>query len=134
MVAARLTSALLAPKGEARPAAGAYVGTGLEPLVAAGRGALTLQAFPVRHEVPRPSALPPVPVRKPAPHARPRLSLSVDAEHHRRLRILAARRGRPAHELLREALASVLEADAADCPCVHPAAECCGGKAAARSG
>ncbi|MFO1070213.1 MAG: hypothetical protein U1E14_16995 [Geminicoccaceae bacterium] len=129
MVAARLTAALLAPKGAAAPATGAYSGTGLEPLVAAGRGGLTLQAFPVRAELPRPAvALPAA-----APPARPRLSLSVDAEHHRRLRILAARRGRPAHELLREALDSVLRADAADCPCVQAAAECCGGRNA-RSG
>jgi hypothetical protein len=95
MSAARLTASLLAPKGSAFPLGNAYANPHLDP-------------WPARREArsrsPRPGA----------GEARCR----VEPALHARLRILAARQGRPVRALVAVALADYLAANGGDCPCL----------------
>ncbi len=142
MKAARLTSGLLARKGGAAPLAGAYGGTGLEPLIGLfGRGATRPAWTGDGETAKRPAAVEAVPhhaaqvlrpeqtrsepasTRRDAPV---RLSLRLDHERHTRLRIMAARKGARPQDLLRDVLDSVLATSTDDCPCVRGELPCCG--------
>ncbi len=96
MSMARLTASLLAPKGGALPIADAYANPLLDPL-------------PMRREAPpRP--------RRPgdgSAHCR------IAGELHARLRILAARQGRPLRAALEAAVADYLAANGEHCPCLR---------------
>jgi hypothetical protein len=118
---ARLTSALLARKGQALPTGGfAHAKLALIPPqptdTKADRECCGLPAS---------SATPSVRVRRPArqpgPAAADRVAftLRLDRERHVRLKVLAARRGRSGQEMLLRALDAYLEACAADCPCLR---------------
>jgi len=123
---ARLTSALLARKGQALPTGGfAHAKLALIPPQpsAAKRdrrcceGAASEDpAAPIRRLAPEPG-------RRPAQVAEARVAFTVrlDRERHLRLKILAARRGRSGQEMLLRALDAYLEACAIDCPCMHVA-------------
>ena len=99
MTMARLTASLLAAKGTAFPIANAYANPLLDPL-------------PMRREA--------------APAARPRHDGSahcrIAGELHARLRILAARQGRPLRAALEAAVADYLAANGDHCPCLRSGA------------
>lgn len=147
---ARLSSALLARKGQAIPAGGAYGGTMLEPIAGLfGRGMIRPEpraehgaanetqtaaeraagaSAPATGTAPASSgatAAQHATGRREGPADATRLSLRLDAEHMARLRILAARRGRRPQQLLREALEVVFAASSDDCPCVRGETEAC---------
>jgi len=123
---ARLTSALLARKGQALPTGGfAHAKLALIPPqpsaakrdrpcceTAASEG----PAAPIRRLAAEPR-------RRPGPVAEDRVAFTVrlDRERHLRLKILAARRGRSGQEMLLRALDAYLEACAIDCPCMRVA-------------
>ena len=130
---ARLTSALLARKGQANPTGGfAHAKLALIPPQpsAAKRdrqccGAAGSAVGPdggaamLRHLVREPG-------RRRGPVAdnrgagdRVAFTLRLDRERHLRLKILAARRGRSRQEMLLRALDAYLEACAIDCPCLR---------------
>ena len=96
MSMARLTASLLAPKGGAFPIANAYANPLLDPL-------------PMRREAPRRVA------RRSDGSAHCRLS----GELHGRLRILAARQGRPVRAALEAAVTDYLAANGEHCPCLR---------------
>ena len=96
MSVARLTASLLAPKGGAFPIANAYANPLLDPL-------------PMRREAPRRAA------RAGDGSAHCRLS----GELHGRLRILAARQGRPVRAALEAAVTDYLAANGEHCPCLR---------------
>ena len=127
---ARLTSALLARKGQAFPTGGFAcppIDLG-QPLpapdklspprrgLALARGALATQLQPLRRP-PRPSD-----------DGRVALTLRLDRERHRRLRIFAARRERTSQEVILRALDVYLEAYGADCACLRGGLESCAGR------
>ena len=126
---ARLTSALLARKGQAFPTGGfAYPTIDLgQPLpapdklsaprrgMALARGALATQLQPLRRP-PRQSD-----------DGRVALTLRLDRERHRRLRIFAARHERTSQEVILRALDVYLEAFGADCACLRGGPEGCAG-------
>ncbi|HEX6012681.1 MAG TPA: hypothetical protein VFY87_12950 [Geminicoccaceae bacterium] len=93
---ARLTAALLAPKGGAFPLGNAYANPLLDPI-------------PGRREAP------PRRARRPASGtARCRVAPDLYA----RLRILAARQGKPVRSLVETAVDAYLSAHGENCPCV----------------
>jgi hypothetical protein len=92
---ARLTAALLAPKGGAFPLGNAYANPLLDPV-------------PGRREAP------PHRAQRGAAGARCR----VAPELYARLRILAARQGRPVRSLVEAALDAYLSANGKNCPCL----------------
>jgi hypothetical protein len=91
---ARLTAALLAPKGGAFPLGDAYANPLLDPM-------------PGRREAP-PRA------RRGAAGARCRVAPDLYA----RLRILAARQGKPVRSLVEAAVDAYLSANGQNCPCL----------------
>ena len=103
MTMARLTASLLAAKGTAFPIGNAYANPLLDPL-------------PVRREA--------------APRARHRHDGSahcrIAGELHARLRILAARQGRPLRAALEAAVADYLAANGEHCPCLRSSARAVG--------
>ncbi len=102
MKTARLTADLLVRRGEARALADTYGTAFLDPVPSVTRE-------PVREERARPS-----PSRaKPA-----RISCTLGPDDHRRLKIAAARLGRSASALVREALDRLFADLAADCACL----------------
>jgi hypothetical protein len=122
---ARLTSGLLARKGQALPTGGfAHARLNLVPRLPAA-------AKPEQHRcgtpLPREALLPelrrpaPEPSRRPAPARDDRvaLTLRLDRARYTRLKILAARRARSGQELLLRALDAYLEACAVDCACLR---------------
>jgi hypothetical protein len=126
---ARLTSALLARRGQAFPTGGFACPTidlG-QPLpapdklsaprrgMALARGALATQLQPLRRS-PRHSD-----------DGRVALTLRLDRERHRRLRIFAARHERTSQEVILRALDVYLEAFGADCACLRGGPEGCAG-------
>ena len=126
---ARLTSALLARKGQAFPTGGFACPTidlgqplpapeKLSPPrrgTALARGALATQLQPLR----RPS--------RQSDDGRVALTLRLDRERHRRLRIFAARHERTSQEVILRALDVYLEAFGADCACLRGGPEGCAG-------
>ncbi len=96
MTMARLTASLLATKGTAFPIANAYANPLLDPL-------------PMRREAaPRARR-----VHDSSAHCR------IAGELHGRLRILAARQGRPLRAALETAVADYLVANGQHCPCLR---------------
>jgi hypothetical protein len=122
---ARLTSGLLARKGQALPTGGfAHAKLDLVPLqpsvakpeqhrcgTSLSREALLPD---LRRPVPEPSRRP-----GPAQDDRVALTLRLDRARYTRLKILAARRARSGQELLLRALDAYLEACAVDCACLR---------------
>ncbi|MCS6878276.1 MAG: hypothetical protein N2038_11395 [Geminicoccaceae bacterium] len=106
MRTARLTADLLVRRGEARAIADTYGSALLDPAPA-----LAATAPPKR---PKPRA-------RPEPDGPRRVACRLEPEEHRRLRIAAARLGRPASALLREALARFLGDLAQGCACLAEA-------------
>lgn len=96
MTMARLSASLLAAKGTAFPIANAYANPLLDPL-------------PMRREAP-----PRRPARRDG-SAQCRMA----GELHARLRILAARQGRPLRAALEAAVADYLAANGEHCPCLR---------------
>jgi hypothetical protein len=96
MTMARLTASLLASKGRAFPIANAYANPLLDPL-------------PMRREAA------PLPRRGHDGSAHCRIS----GELHGRLRILAARQGRPLRAALEAAVVDYLAANGQHCPCLR---------------
>ena len=124
---ARLTSALLARKGDALPTGG-FAHTRLD-LVPPQPSAARLE--PQRRGTSRPRSalshdLPTAqkPNRRTARADQDRVAFTVrlDRERHLRLKILAARRGSSGQEILMQALDAYLEACATDCACLRDAA------------
>jgi hypothetical protein len=124
MMPARLTSSLLARKGEARPSEGLDGPTCnlVHPLPA---GALTRPAAPRTQVV---EIL--VPARSPAPALagsggagpdRVNLTVRIDRTLHTRLRVLAARQQRTNHDIVQGALEAYLNVFAVGCACVATA-------------
>jgi len=120
MTVARLTAALLAPKGTAQPLHGVYEHPMQKP-------ALSFAVGEPRHELKAGWAAGPSPGRfelraKPsmaAPSAlRFRLSCSIDRDQHRQLRILAARQGGSIQDVLRQAIDAHIKAARRDCACM----------------
>jgi hypothetical protein len=133
---ARLTSALLARKGQAFPTGGFACPTidlG-QPLPAPDklgprRGVVLAQGTPecaggalaTRLRL----------LRRPprqGDDGRVALTLRLDRERHRRLRIFAARHERTSQEVILRALDVYLEACGADCPCLRGGLEGCAGR------
>jgi hypothetical protein len=119
---ARLTSALLARKGQALPTGGfAHAKLALIPPQpsAARRNRECCGSIPSQEG----SATPRRASHEPRPAAGERVAftLRLDHERHLRLKILAARRGRSGQEMVLRALDAYLEACAADCPCLRGA-------------
>jgi hypothetical protein len=119
---ARLTSALLARKGQALPTGGfAHAKLALMPPLPPTTTKLERDCCGLA-----PSSASPR-VRRPAPQARAgagdrvAFTLRLDRERHLRLKVLAARRGRSGQEMLLRALDAYLEACAEDCPCLRGA-------------
>ncbi len=98
MSVARLTASLLAPKGGAFPIANAYANPHLDPL-------------PMRREAPPRTRR----AHDGSAHCR------IAGELHGRLRILAARQGRPLRAALEAAVADYLAANGEHCPCLRSA-------------
>jgi predicted transcriptional regulator len=127
----RLTSDLLVRKGQAIPTGGfAHAGIELsQPLPApAARGAARVNGVPA----PAPLAVDAAPARSPgrrtataAREARVALTLRLDRERHRRLKVFSARRQQSTQEVLLEALDAYLEACGADCACLQAGPEDC---------
>ncbi|MGH6899724.1 MAG: CopG family ribbon-helix-helix protein [Geminicoccaceae bacterium] len=120
---ARLTSALLARKGQALPTGGfAQAKLALIPSqpTAAKRNR---QCCDTLSSSERPAAPVRRSGRRPGAGAGDRVAFTVrlDHERHTRLKILAARRGRSGQEMLLRALDAYLEACAIDCPCLRGA-------------
>ena len=122
---ARLTSGLLARKGQALPTGGfAHAKLDLVPLKPSVAKA---EQHRCGTSVPREALLPelrrpsPEPSRRPAPAQDDRvaLTLRLDRARYTRLKILAARRARSGQELLLRALDAYLEACAVDCACLR---------------
>jgi hypothetical protein len=112
MTVARLTAGLLARKGTAFPIANAYANPLLDPL-------------PVRRDGPART--------RPVTGAAARCRLSP--ELYTRLRILAARQGRPLRAVLETAVGDFLAANGENCPCMGAGARtptkqegCCQGQ------
>ena len=125
---ARLTSGLLARKGQALPTGGfAHAKLDLVPLQPSVAKA---EQHRCGTSVPRAALLPelrrpaPEPSRRPAPAQDDRvaLTLRLDRARYTRLKILAARRARSGQELLLRALDAYLEACAVDCACLRSSA------------
>jgi hypothetical protein len=133
---ARLTSALLARKGQAFPTGGFACPTidlgqplpAPEKLSAPRRGmALARGAL---HGAGSALATQLQPLRRPPRHSddgRVALTLRLDRERHRRLRIFAARHERTSQEVILRALDVYLEACGADCACLRGGLEGCAG-------
>jgi hypothetical protein len=133
---ARLTSALLARKGQASPTGGfscPAIDLG-QPLPAPDklssphrgmvltRGALNGAGGVLATQVSR--------LRRPPSHGddgRVALTLRLDRGRHRRLRIFAARHERTSQEVILRALDVYLEACGADCACLRGEPEGCAG-------
>jgi hypothetical protein len=123
---ARLSSALLSCKGQAEPVGGAYDGTSLAPIAPLvqpgpqGRGAAAVFGRKgLAEAAPRPG--PAVPRHVPARGRNEpvQLTLRLDPERHRRLKIVAARTGRASCDLIREALDRHLPDACPDCVCLR---------------
>jgi hypothetical protein len=127
---ARLTSGLLARKGQALPTGGfAYARLDLvPPLPAAARSEQPRcgTAAPAALLLPdlRRAATADEPRRRPAhaPDDRVAFTVRLDRARYTRLKILAARRARSGQEVLLRALDAYLDACAADCACLRSAA------------
>ena len=91
MSMARLTASLLAPKGGAFPIANAYANPLLDPL----------------------------PMRRVARRSDGSAHCRISGELHGRLRILAARQGRPVRAALEAAVTDYLAANGEHCPCLR---------------
>ncbi|HEX3207945.1 MAG TPA: hypothetical protein VHQ91_01100 [Geminicoccaceae bacterium] len=128
---ARLTSDLLVRKGQAIPTGGfAHAGIELsQPLPApAALGAAHANGVPA----PGPLAADAAPARSPGRRRagasrEPRLALTLrlDRERHRRLKVFSARRQQSTQEVLLQALDAYLEACGADCACLQAGPEDC---------
>lgn len=127
---ARLTSALLARKGDALPTGG-FAHTRLD-LVPPQPSAARLEQQRCGTSVPRAPLLPDITrpaAQKPSRRAdragqdRVAFTVRLDRQRHTRLKILAARRGRSGQEILIKALDAYLEACATDCACLRSAAK-----------
>jgi hypothetical protein len=122
---ARLTSGLLARKGQALPTGGfAHAKLELVPrLPSAAKPEQHRCGTSLPHEalLPEPRRPAPEPGRRPAPahDDRVALTLRLDRARYTRLKILAARRARSGQELLLRALDAYLEACAVDCACLR---------------
>ena len=125
---ARLTSSLLARKGQALPTGGfAHAKLDLVPLQPS---VAKTEQHRCGTSVPREALLPELrrpahePSRRPAPAPDDRvaLTLRLDRARYTRLKILAARRARSGQELLLRALDAYLEACAVDCACLRSSA------------
>ena len=126
---ARLTSALLARKGDALPTGG-FAHTRLD-LVPPQPSVARLEQQRCGTSLPRTALLPDLtrpatqkPSRRPngAGQERVAFTLRLDRARYTRLKILAARRGRSGQDILTEALDAYLEACATDCACLRGAA------------
>jgi hypothetical protein len=127
---ARLTSDLLVRKGQAIPTGGfAHAGIELgQPLPApAALGAA--RANGVAAPGPLPADLAPArsPGRRAGVAREPRIALTLrlDRERHRRLKVFSARRQQSTQEILIQALDAYLEACNADCACLQAGPEDC---------
>src|SRR5262245_42912290 len=114
---ARLTSRLLARKGQALPTGGfAHANLNLVPR-------LPSVATPEPHRcgtsVAREALLPELRRSAPAQDDRVALTLRLDRTRYTRLKVLAARRSRSGQELLLRALDAYLDACAVDCACLR---------------
>lgn len=137
---ARLTSDLLARKGDAEPAIGGAMGLQGEETVDPGQRRRALLGG--GHDAAATIALD---RHRPAPHPadgrrqvsdgggtqtdparRIALTLRLDPDRHTKLRILAARRERSSQDLLVEALDSLLEAAGRTCACLRSGPGSCG--------
>jgi hypothetical protein len=116
--AARLTGELLARKGQATPTGG----------FASAAIALS-QPLPAPHKRGRAagegSRAATGPRSRPGDPQRVALTLRLDREAHRRLRIFAARRGWTGQEVIRKALDAYLAACSVDCACLRDEAGDC---------
>jgi hypothetical protein len=124
MMPARLTSSLLARKGEAQPSSGldGHPGSPVRPLPAGS--ALTR---PAARRVPAVEIL--VPARMPTPATagsgrpgaddRVNLTVRLDRTLHTRLRVLAARQQRTNQDIVEGALEAYLNVFAPGCACVR---------------
>ncbi|HSA82723.1 MAG TPA: hypothetical protein VLE23_18035 [Geminicoccaceae bacterium] len=132
---ARLTSALLARKGQAFPTGGFACPTidlG-QPLPAPGklrprRGVVLARSTPERAGGALATQL--RRLRRPPSQGddgRVALTLRLDRARHRRLRIFAARHDRTCQEVILRALDIYLEASGADCACLSSGLEGCAG-------
>ncbi len=123
---ARLTSGLLARKGQALPTGGfAHAKLDLVPrLPSAAKPEQHRCGAPLPHEalLPEPRRPAQEPSRRPAQDERVALTLRLDRARYTRLKILAARRARSGQELLLRALDAYLDACAVDCACLRSSA------------
>jgi hypothetical protein len=126
---ARLTSALLARKGQAIPTGGfAHAKLALvPPQPGAAKGERPCRAGAPAGPAAPIGRLARAPGRRRGPEAgrsaddRVAFTLRLDRERHLRLKLLAARRGRSGQEMLLRALDAYLEACGIDCPCLRAA-------------
>jgi hypothetical protein len=131
---ARLTGALLARKGHAAPTGGfAYPTIDLsQPLPAPDKLRPPHRGMVLAHgALNRPGGALATQVRRRPPNqsddGRVALTLRLDRERHRRLRIFAARNERTSQEVMLRALDVYLEACGADCACMRGGLEGCAG-------
>ena len=118
---ARLTSALLARKGQALPTGGfAHAKLALIPPQPAATKSKRqcCDTLSSSESLAAPGRRPPRQHRAAAGN-RIACPVRLDRERHSRLKILAARRGRSCQEMLLRALDAYLEACATDCPCLR---------------
>lgn len=126
MTVARLTAALLAPKGTAQPLHGVYEHPMQKPALSFGMSEAAREPKPSWATNVSRVRLASNPAPRPATTAgRFRLSCSIDRDQHRQLRILAARRGRSIQDVLREAIDSHVQAARRDCACMSGGAHAC---------
>ncbi len=110
MSTAKLTSALLAPKGAARPLLDIYDHPMQKPITLAFDSILHRQADSDRRQQPE---------RRENRREDTKLSLRLERDYHRKLKILAARRGISLQAVLREALADHLNGQDHECTCMR---------------
>lgn len=127
---ARLTSGLLARKGQALPAGG-FAATGIDlkqPLPSRVRPRPCspdhLHALE-RPAATRPDTPEPNPMR-PRQQERVALTVRLDTTRHAKLKILAARQHRSARDVIVEALDAYVDACGAECACMKSGGACTG--------
>ncbi len=120
---AKLTSDLLVRKGQASPTGG-FAHTGIDPT--------QLLPAPTTLDLPRIGAAlgtgrPAAAARRASARAEGRvaLTLRLDRERHRRLKVFCARSQQTTQEVMLKALDAYLEAGGADCACLRGEPEDC---------
>ncbi|MEO1017456.1 MAG: toxin-antitoxin system HicB family antitoxin [Pseudomonadota bacterium] len=110
MSTAKLTAALLAPKGAAQPLPNIYDNPMQKPLTLGFDSIMFRQADGDRRKQPE---------RRQSGHEDAKLTLRLARDNHRKLKILAARRGVSLQAVLRDALADHLNGQDHECTCMR---------------